>query len=58
MARKKAETRRMARWLRAQKRAVKSKKKEMKRIKRVNELTSSVNNVCKKWSMIFLVAAE
>ncbi|XP_022744052.1 uncharacterized protein LOC111294993 [Durio zibethinus] len=58
LARKKAETRRMARWLRAKELAVKWKKKEMKRIKRVNKLMFAVNRRMEKMVDDFLVAAE
>ncbi|XVF41732.1 hypothetical protein PTKIN_Ptkin01aG0303600 [Pterospermum kingtungense] len=58
LAREKAETGRMARWLKVKKRAVKKTKKNMQRIKRVNEQMFWVNRRMQNMVDDFLVAAD
>ncbi|XVE90104.1 hypothetical protein DITRI_Ditri20bG0050700 [Diplodiscus trichospermus] len=58
LARKKTETTRMARQLRAKKTAVKRKKNEIHRIKRMNKLLFAVNRRKQKMIEDFLLAAE
>lgn len=48
----------MARWISAKKLAIKWKKKEMKRVKKVNEQMIAVNRRMQKMVDDFLVAAE
>ncbi|WRX23623.1 hypothetical protein QQP08_016110 [Theobroma cacao] len=58
LARTKAENRRMARWLRAKKLSVKRRKKELRRIKRVNQLLIAANKRMQELVDDFLLTAE
>ncbi|WRX23751.1 hypothetical protein QQP08_016238 [Theobroma cacao] len=58
LARTKTENRRMARWLRAKKLSVKRKKKELRRIKRVNQLLIAANKRMQELVDDFLLTAE
>ncbi|OMO84712.1 nuclear pore complex protein Nup88 [Corchorus capsularis] len=58
LARYKAETSRMARWLRAKNLEIKWKQKQMERIKRRNKLTIGLINYANELVDEFLVAAE
>ncbi|XP_021283116.1 uncharacterized protein LOC110415740 isoform X1 [Herrania umbratica] len=57
-ARKKAENRRMARWLRAKNLSVKRKKKALRRIKRVNHLLIAENRRMQELVDVFLLTVE
>ncbi|XVE90115.1 hypothetical protein DITRI_Ditri20bG0051700 [Diplodiscus trichospermus] len=58
LARKKAEIRRMARWLSAKKHALKREKKEIRRIRRMHKLIFAENRRMQKIVYDFLIAAE
>ncbi|XP_021282531.1 uncharacterized protein LOC110415260 [Herrania umbratica] len=58
LARRKAENRRMARWLRAKKLRVKWKKKELRQIRRVNHLLIAANKRMQELVDDFLLTAE